>query len=161
MRRAVAIVLGVSLLGPAAWAAEKVPPGSQKAKDSYSLGYEFGSNIRRQEVEVDSQMLLDAVRDGLQGKTPALSPQAMTRTLVELRERVAVRQNLRARAFAAKELDKSQAFLRGEQEQAGSAGPAERLAVQGPEGGQRPDADARRHGDRAVPRHPTRWHRFR
>ncbi len=111
MRRAVAIVLGVSLLGPAAWAAEKVPPGSQKAKDSYSLGYEFGSNIRRQEVEVDSQMLLDAVRDGLQGKTPALSPQAMTRTLVELRERVAVRQNLRARAFAAKELDKSQAFL--------------------------------------------------
>jgi len=111
MRSAVAIVVGVSLLAPAVWAADRIRLGSQKAKDSYSLGYEFGRNIRRQKVEVDPQLLLDAVRAGLQGKTPALSPQAMRHTLLELRERVAVQQDKRARAYAAEELAKSRAFL--------------------------------------------------
>jgi len=63
MRRTFVIMMSVSLLLPVCGAAEQAPLKEQKAKDSYSVGYEFGSSLRQREVEVDVDILLSAVRE--------------------------------------------------------------------------------------------------
>ena len=111
MRRTFVIALGVSLLLPVCGAAGQAPLKEQKAKDSYSLGYDFGSNLRRQEVEVDADILLSAVREGLEGKNPVLGPEEMRDTLLHLRRKVMVLQDRRYRERAAKNSEEGRAFL--------------------------------------------------
>lgn len=111
MRLLSAIALGVALLVPVCWAGDQVPPQDQKVKDSYSLGYEFGNNLKRQGVEVDANTLMSAVREGLEGKQSALTPEEMRDTLLQLRKKLMVRQDQRLREFSAKNLEDGKAFL--------------------------------------------------
>ncbi len=111
MGRLFAIFLGATLLLPVCWAEEQVPAGDQKAKDSYSLGYEFGGNLKRQGVEIDVDVLLSAVREGLEGKKPVLSPEEIRGTLLQLRKKLMVLQDQRFREFAAKNLEEGKTFL--------------------------------------------------
>jgi FKBP-type peptidyl-prolyl cis-trans isomerase FklB len=111
MRCLIAIILGLFLLSPFCWAEEQVLLQEQKAKDNYSLGYDFGSNLKRQGVDVDVNILFLAVREGLEGKKPALSPEEITNTLSQLRKKLLVRQDQRFREFATKNLEEGKAFL--------------------------------------------------
>ncbi|OGW40785.1 MAG: hypothetical protein A2Y97_03810 [Nitrospirae bacterium RBG_13_39_12] len=111
MRRTFLIILGVTLLLSVCWAEEQVPPQEQKARDSYSLGYDFGNNLKRQGVDVDPDVLLSAVREGLEGKKPALSPEEIRDTLLQLRKNLMVLQDRRFRELAAKNMEQGKAFL--------------------------------------------------
>ncbi len=111
MRRLFAIFLGVTLILPFCWAEGQVPPGDLKAKESYSLGYEFGGNLKRQGVEIDVNVLLSAVREGLEGRKSALSPEEIRDILVQLRKKLMVLQDKRFREHAGKNLEEGKAFL--------------------------------------------------
>jgi FKBP-type peptidyl-prolyl cis-trans isomerase FklB len=111
MKRILAIIVGVVLLYPACWAQEQTPFKEQKAKDSYSLGYDFGANLRSQGVEVDLSVLLSAIQDGLENRKPAMSPEAIRDGLLQMRKKLMVRQDQRVREFTAKNLEMGKAFL--------------------------------------------------
>ena len=111
MRQVLTIILSISLLVPFCWAEEQAPLKDQKAKDSYSLGYEFGSNLKRQGVEVDADVLFSAVRDAMDDKKPVLSTEEIRDTLKQLRQKVIVLQDRRFRELAAKNLEEGKAFL--------------------------------------------------
>ncbi len=111
MRLLLGIFLWMTLLLPVCWAGEEALLDNQRAKDSYSLGYDFGGNIKRQGVEIDVEALLSAIREGLEGKKPALSPQEIRDSLVQLRKKLMARQDERFREFAARNLEEGQAFL--------------------------------------------------
>jgi FKBP-type peptidyl-prolyl cis-trans isomerase FklB len=81
--------------------------------ESYSLGYEFGENLRSQEVEVDMDVLASAIRDGLDGKEPGLSRAVIGDTLTSLRRKVVILQDRRFREMAAGNAEEGDAFLAG------------------------------------------------
>lgn len=111
MRHAFVIILSIILLPSVCRAVECPPLKDQKSMESYSLGYEFGDNLKKQEVDVDVNVLLSALRDALEGADPALGPAEIRDTLKQLRQRILVRLNLRREELAAKGKEAGKAFL--------------------------------------------------
>jgi len=87
--------------------------GTRKFKESYSLGYEFGTNLKSRGVDtdVDTDVLLSAARDALEGKEPALSSGEIRDTLSRIKKRMMIVQDRRWRESAAKNLEQSKAFM--------------------------------------------------
>jgi FKBP-type peptidyl-prolyl cis-trans isomerase FklB len=93
------------------WAADPATLADPKAKASYSLGYDFGANLRKQEVAVDPEVLLAAVRDGLEGKTPPLAVDDMREILEDLRRKVQLQEQRRAEKAVAENFAAGKAYL--------------------------------------------------
>ena len=87
------------------------PLADQKAKDSYSLGYDFGSSIKRQGVDIDLPTLTAAIQDALEGKQPVISAEDIRQNLMEMRKKLMVRQDQLARRHADNNLKEGKAFL--------------------------------------------------
>jgi FKBP-type peptidyl-prolyl cis-trans isomerase FklB len=100
-------------------AEEKVPLTDKKAKNSYSLGYEFGSNLRAQEVEIDEDILVTAIHEALKGSEPTMKLQDIRDTLKQLRKEVLIRYNLRRNELVAKNKKDGEAFLAANKEKPG------------------------------------------
>lgn len=81
------------------------------AKESYSLGYQFGANVKMQGVTVDKEILIQAVSDALDGKQPVLSPEDIRETMFQLRRKAMVMQDKRIRESAAKNREQGMTFL--------------------------------------------------
>jgi FKBP-type peptidyl-prolyl cis-trans isomerase FklB len=111
MKQALFIILGLALLAPVSRAADKPPLADGKSTDSYSLGYEFGNNLRRQGLEIDADVLISAVTSGLEGKEPVISRKEMSDTLKNLRKKVAILANRRYEEVSAANLEKGRVFL--------------------------------------------------
>ncbi len=105
------LILAVSLAVPLARADDKKAPEGERAKESYTLGYRLGSNLRLQEVDIDFDVLVSAMRSGLAGEKPALSVQDMNAIVKELRKKTLVRTNRKFEELAALNLGKSKVFL--------------------------------------------------
>ncbi len=105
------IILSIFLLFSVCRADEQQQPDNVKFRESYSLGYEFGASVKRQEIEVDIDVLLSAARDALEGRKPALSAEEIRDALKDLRRKVTVAQQLRQQKRVAKNLEEGKAFL--------------------------------------------------
>jgi FKBP-type peptidyl-prolyl cis-trans isomerase FklB len=93
------------------FAGEVTPLKDQKAKDSYSLGYEFGDNLRRMPLQMDTDILIAGVLDALKGEKAAMTADEIRKTLLDLRKRVVILQDRRIREQAAVNLEKEKVFL--------------------------------------------------
>lgn len=112
MKKMLAVALVMSMLTSVSWAAQNAKPVGQKAKNSYALGYQFGRNLKKQEVVVDEDVLLAAIRAALEGKPSAMKDEEIEETLAKLRQQVVARQNVRLKELAAKSLEEGMAFLK-------------------------------------------------
>ncbi len=100
-------------------AEELSPLDNKKAKDSYSLGYDFGNNLRTQEVDLDVNILIAAIREALEGKAPAMKIDEMRDNLKQLRKEVLIRYNLRINSQATKNMEEGTKFLAANKLKAG------------------------------------------
>jgi FKBP-type peptidyl-prolyl cis-trans isomerase len=91
MKTTLMTVLAVGLLAGLVRGAEDKPAFKDpKEKASYSIGANWGSSLKRQEVEVDLEAIIKGLRDGLAGKSVLTEP--------ELREALtALNQEIRAK----------------------------------------------------------------
>lgn len=69
MKREWMVVLGVVLLASQVWAEETPVLKTVKDKVSYATGVDMGRHFKRQGVEVDPDLFLKGVKDGLSGGT--------------------------------------------------------------------------------------------
>jgi FKBP-type peptidyl-prolyl cis-trans isomerase FklB len=111
MTRVIAMMIGLTLMLPVCWAADPVFLSTEKARDSYSLGYEFGNRLKRQGAEIDRDVLISAVEEGLAGREPALSPDEIQKTLKQLQRKMVILQNRRFEELSARNLAEGKAFL--------------------------------------------------
>jgi FKBP-type peptidyl-prolyl cis-trans isomerase FklB len=111
MSRTVIFLFSIISLCSVSWAAEQLTINNQQDKDSYSLGYTFGKNLKKQGVDLNTDMLLQAVRDGLEQKQPALSMDEIRETVYRLEEKMRISQEKRAKESASKNLEEGKAFL--------------------------------------------------
>jgi FKBP-type peptidyl-prolyl cis-trans isomerase FklB len=86
-------------------------PGSAKARNSYSLGYHFGSNIGKQSVDFDLNAVIAGLRDGYEHKQPKLSQEEMKKIIEHLNREIWVTKQMKFRQQAAENLKKGEAFL--------------------------------------------------
>ncbi|MBT0652104.1 FKBP-type peptidyl-prolyl cis-trans isomerase [Geomobilimonas luticola] len=111
MIRLMTIVAVLVLTVAVCRAEERAPLADKKAKDSYSLGYDFGNNLRTQEVNLDENVLITAIHEALEGKAPAMKPDEMRDNLKQLRKEVLIRYNLRSKRQAANTKEEGTKFL--------------------------------------------------
>ncbi|HUW98551.1 MAG TPA: FKBP-type peptidyl-prolyl cis-trans isomerase [Acidiferrobacter sp.] len=64
---------------------------SSKAQLSYSLGYQFGLNLRHNNVPVEPQIFTRAIRDALSGAKPLLPPTQMAAVVAKFQQQVRAR----------------------------------------------------------------------
>jgi len=84
------LVVGIGIL----WSAETIPNvtlktdtasnitfKTDKEKISYAIGYQAGSRLRSQDAQVDLNLLIQGIKDGLAGQKPALPEDQATQVL--------------------------------------------------------------------------------
>jgi FKBP-type peptidyl-prolyl cis-trans isomerase FklB len=80
-------------------AQEKLVLKNQKEKVSYIIGTDIGSNLKRQSVDVDPNVLARGIQDALSGATPLLSKEEIQETMVAFQKEMADKQKQRGEAF--------------------------------------------------------------
>lgn len=103
MRYLLAIFLIVSLMPNLCLAEENLDLKDEKAKINYSVGYKIGDDFKRQEVEINPEMLVQGIQDALSGEKGLMTPEERRIELMNLQRRVAVAQQKQKKARQVKE----------------------------------------------------------
>ena len=111
MKHIVAAVVSVGLLFGVSSAADKLDLKDQKEKESYSLGYQFGQNMKAQGVELNLEVYTSGIQDALRGANPTLSQEEIQKTLSDLQKRVMTAQQKDLKGKADKNLADSKVFM--------------------------------------------------
>ena len=79
---------------------KKIELKDEKAKASYSVGYQFGQNLKKMHADLDAEVLSKGLEDALSGKESLLSEEEMGSSLSDLRQKsmAAVQQELKEQA---------------------------------------------------------------
>ncbi len=105
--------LGILLLaGTAGLAADKkIELKDQKSRVSYSIGLSIGQDFKRQDLDLDIDVLSAGIRDALSDAKPKLSQEEIQETLVAFKQEMGARQAAKHKAMAEKNLKEGEAFL--------------------------------------------------
>jgi FKBP-type peptidyl-prolyl cis-trans isomerase FklB len=103
MKLRVIVLLGILFLVSQVNAQEKPVLKNQKEKASYSIGLNIGRNLgsdlKRQSIDIDPNILAKGIQDALSGATPLLSNEEIQETMVALQKEMAEKQKQRGEAF--------------------------------------------------------------
>jgi len=111
MRQLVIAVIGITLISVEVQASDKVELEDDNALINYSLGYQIGGDLKRQQVEVNREVLLKGIEDAVSGSEPAMSKAAMRNALIALKRKVMAQQHEAQAAAAKKNQEAGEAFL--------------------------------------------------
>ena len=92
-------------------AAERLELKSQKDKEGYSLGYQFGQSLKSQGVDVNVDAYISGIRDFLDGKEPMMTQEEMRATVSELQKRLVADRQKELKEMAEQNLIQSKVFL--------------------------------------------------
>jgi len=111
MKRLLPVLTGLGLLSGVCLAGEKLELKGPKEKESYSLGYQFGENFKKQGVAIDLDVYTSGIRDALGGKEPQMGKEEIRATLTNLRQRLMAEQQKALKEKAEKNLAEGKVFL--------------------------------------------------
>lgn len=83
MKKIVSLLLGAALLVNIA-ACKRADLGSDKGRYSYAIGYNIGSNMKKNGLELDVNSFMAAVEDALKGKESRLTPEEVQQAMMNL-----------------------------------------------------------------------------
>ncbi len=84
---------------------------SPQERLSYSLGYQFGENVRNNHIPVQPGIFTRGIRDALNGSRPLLPPAQMAAAVENFQKEMAARNAAAIRALATQEQAAGRAFL--------------------------------------------------
>src|SRR3974377_380533 len=88
MKYVLVAILAVGLSFSLCAAAEKMELKEQKDKESYSLGYQFGQNLKLQGVDLNLDVYTSGLKDALGGKESQMSSEEIRLTIASLQQRL-------------------------------------------------------------------------
>lgn len=91
--------------------AEESALKDDKDRESYSAGFQIGSNFKRQSVDVKPEMFLKGLQDAIAGKTPAMTQEEITKALTGMQQRATAAQQQQRKEAGEKNLAAGKAFL--------------------------------------------------
>ncbi|MEN8802283.1 MAG: FKBP-type peptidyl-prolyl cis-trans isomerase [Thiogranum sp.] len=92
-------------------AAEPVEPKTEVDKISYSVGYRLGSDFKRQQVEIKSDMVLQGIEDAAGGGESRMTEEEMRTVMMNLANRVKAEQMEKMKEQGAENIKAGEAFL--------------------------------------------------
>ncbi|MBI5015533.1 MAG: FKBP-type peptidyl-prolyl cis-trans isomerase [Deltaproteobacteria bacterium] len=105
------IVLGICCVAAPAVAEDAPALTTQKDKVSYGLGMDLGTNLGRQQVEVDPDLLARGLKDALAGGKTLMTPDEVRTTLTALQTELRAKQQEAMKKLAEKNKQEGDAFL--------------------------------------------------
>lgn len=103
-------VAAAAMIAGAVCAQDKPDLKDPKLRASYALGADIGSNLKRQELDLDAKALAAGISDAIGGKT-ALTPAEVQETLAELRKQYMAQMESKAKVAGSKNLKDGEDFL--------------------------------------------------
>ena len=92
MKSRVIVVLGILFLVSQVGAQEKLVLKNQKEKVSYIIGMDIGGNLKKQSIDIDPNILVKGIQDGLAGAKPLLTNQEIQETMVAFKREMVAKQ---------------------------------------------------------------------
>lgn len=112
MRQLAAAVLCVALtLSGTAHAADAQNLTRDKDKISYSIGMDIGSNLKKQQIEIDPEVLSRGLKDSYRGGKTSLTEEEAQRTIKTFQQQMAVKQQEMRKKLAEKNRRDGEKFL--------------------------------------------------
>jgi FKBP-type peptidyl-prolyl cis-trans isomerase FklB len=106
------LALALALALPNSWAAGTAPkPLTDAQKSAYSVGFNFGSNLREEVPDLDLSVIERGIADAFKGRQPALAPEEMTQVMTSLRKSVKAEKDRREKAIIDANTEAGQRFL--------------------------------------------------
>jgi FKBP-type peptidyl-prolyl cis-trans isomerase len=87
------------------------PLKDEKAKFSYALGMRVGDNLRKQSVDVDTNLLMQGLKDALSGGRTLMTDQEAQAAITQMQNDLRAKQEERAKLAAVKNKEQGEAFL--------------------------------------------------
>jgi FKBP-type peptidyl-prolyl cis-trans isomerase FklB len=111
IRLVVVTILSIVFLSTLCFAGEKPELKDLKDKESYSLGYQFGQNMKAQGVELNLEVYTSGIQDGLRGAGPLLSQEEIQKTVSEVQKRVITAHQKELKEKADKSRSEAKVFM--------------------------------------------------
>jgi FKBP-type peptidyl-prolyl cis-trans isomerase FklB len=105
------IVLGILFFSSQVIGEEKGAPKNQKDRVSYVIGMDIGTNLKKQSIEVNPELLFKGIKDGLSGNKPAMSEQEIKETIAAFQKEMQAKQEEVAKKMGEKNKKEGEAFL--------------------------------------------------
>jgi len=86
------VILGILFLVSQVNAQEKLVLKNQKEKVSYIIGMDIGSNLKKQSIDVDPNILAKGMKDALSGEKPLLTEQEIQETMLAFQKEMMAKQ---------------------------------------------------------------------
>ncbi|MHB8811374.1 MAG: FKBP-type peptidyl-prolyl cis-trans isomerase N-terminal domain-containing protein, partial [Desulfobulbaceae bacterium] len=86
MKYTITLILSFVLLTGTSFGGEKTPITDPADRISYSLGYQIGGDLRRQDRNVNLAAVLQGINDAQAGRDPQLNSEEMGRALISLKK---------------------------------------------------------------------------
>ena len=119
MKYLLTTLLSVAFLFNVCHAQEKLELKDQKEKESYSLGYQFGHNVKAQGVDIDLDIYTSGIKDALGGKEPQMSQEEIRSTIRGLQQRLQAARQKELKEQAEKNVEEGKKFLAENQKKEG------------------------------------------
>lgn len=101
----------VVLVAGQAYAGDQVTLKTQKDKVSYIIGLNIGMNMKRQSVEVDPNLLLKGLNDGLSGSKPLLTEDEMRSVMTAFNTEMKKKHDEEVKKLGEKNKEEGEKFL--------------------------------------------------
>jgi FKBP-type peptidyl-prolyl cis-trans isomerase FklB len=104
--------VAIMLMAIGCYAADKKPEmKTLKEKVSYGIGLSIGKDFKRQDIDVDLDLLKRGIEDGLAGATPLLSSDQLKETMQAFQKEMRAKHQARNKALGEKNQKEGEAFL--------------------------------------------------
>ena len=107
MKLKMIFILGILFLVSQVSAQENLVLKSQKEKVSYIIGMDIGMNLKKQAIDIDSNILVRGMKDALSGAKPLLTEQEIQEAMVAFQKEMMAKQS----EVAKKNKAEGEAFL--------------------------------------------------
>lgn len=111
MHSKIRILAAVSLLALPIIVNAETELKSDKEKISYSIGTQLGQDIKRNEIDLDMDMFVRAMRDALAGNKPAMSEDEMRATMQTFQQNIRQKQIAAAQELGERNKKEGEEFL--------------------------------------------------
>jgi FKBP-type peptidyl-prolyl cis-trans isomerase FklB len=109
--RILTAVLGVILMVNAGYAAEEKSLTTEKDRLSYSIGMDIGSNLKRQSIDIDAEILSKGIKDTLEGEKQLLTEEEFRATMENFRNSMMAKQQEQMKEVSEKNKKEGETFL--------------------------------------------------
>lgn len=111
MKARLAIIVCMIFAASPVLASEKLELKTEKEKASYAIGFDMGSSLKKNDLDIDADVLGKAIKDVLSGSKTLMTEQEVKTTLMALQKDMQAKQQAKTKSLGEKNKKEGEVFL--------------------------------------------------